>query len=149
MIYPSQRLHQVSGLDAAVCPVPVRLVSEYIVEVRMSSCCPYKANFCLPQNTDANVRLRDLETVDYGSISEAYFTVWSGAGFATQTLQKTLTGGGITQPTDYELQVELSNTELSIAPGFYTWEAAVDTGSGLQKVIGQGRLRINDTGTFD
>lgn len=149
-LHATQR-HVLSGpLDIKVCAVGVRLVETIIVRVSVLACCIYKEKICVAQNTDKTVVLTDTTAADYTGITEAYFTIWSGGIGGTQILQKTLTGGGIVIPADNKLQFDLSNTDTAIAPNVnYTWEAAIDTASSKQQVIGQGRFVVSDTGTYD
>lgn len=119
------------------------------MRVSALACCIHKETICIPQSTDKTIILTDAATVDYAGINEAYFTVWSGGVGGTQILQKTLTGGGIIVSADNQLQFDLTNVETTIPVANYTWEAAIDTASAKQQVIGQGRFVVSDTGTFD
>lgn len=144
------RRHVLSGpLDNKICRVGVRLVETITVRVRALSCCIHKEKICVPQSTDKTIILTDAATADYTGITEAYFTVWSGGIGGTQIMQKTLTGGGITVTADNTMQFDLTNTDTAIAAINYTWEAAIDTASAEQQVIGQGRFVVSDTGTYD
>lgn len=150
MVYPSTRLYTASANDGAFCVVAIEQIDEIIVGIGGMQCCIKESDFCFGENTDVTIRFRAPATSDFSTISEAYFTLYSDRNLATQVFQKTLTGGGISQPSDYEFSVPLdSATDTAQTPGRYYWETALETAGGGQKVTGQGVVKIINTGTFD
>lgn len=138
-----------SAFDGVFCIVPIAQIDEIVVRIGNMTCCIVKNNFCIAQNTDVTLRLQAATTSDFSGASEVYFTVYSNSNLTTEVFQKSLSAGQISQPSDYEFSVALDPTDTALAANRYYWECAAITAGGKQKALGQGVLRIEETGAFD
>lgn len=137
-----------SGLDNVAKNVAVKLFTQRTIGVRAVSNCIHAENFCIAQLNDESLVFEDA-TADFSSITEAYFIIASDAAYATRLIEKTLTGSGITQPDATQLAVNMTSAETNLTPGNYYWEVSIVLSGGDKKTIGQGRMRVEDTGAFD
>ena len=149
----SSRLVSVSLLDAQICVENIRYVSPIIVETDILQCKKYgktqEACLYVPQSADIKYQFVDNDTaVDFSTVTAAVFRVWdSVSSTSTQRITKSI-GSGIVIAADNKINVNLSNSDTSIAPNTYRFELWVETSSG-NILLKYGKFVVEDTRNYD
>lgn len=112
----------------------------------MTACCEKTFELCILQGADKSFTLSDLATADYSDATEVTFDVWQGA---TNVLSYSLTGGDITQPTDYQIAFTIPNADSDTLPaGTLSAEVWV-TFSDASRIGSKGSFKVTDTRKHD
>lgn len=142
----SWALSVASGAQVAPCPIPIRLTTSQEARVRMTACCSHKFSLCILQGADKAFTLTDLADADYSTASEITFDAWNGG---TNVLSYSLTGGEISQPTDYQIAFSIPNADSTTLPARHLAAEVWVTFADGTRIGSTGKLHVEDTRKHD
>lgn len=148
-IFPSGRLVTLGGVAVTGCIIRVQQITSQELRVSAMACCVKEIDPCIAQGAAKTFTFTDAASVDYSTATEITFDVWDkrpGQAGAASLYSGSLTGGQITQPTDYQFRLTIDGTEsVALAAGRHWCEAWVTTSGGDPLLVGAGVFKVIDT----
>lgn len=135
-----------TGPQAAPCIVAIRPKPTQEERVRMTACCSHKFTLCILQGADKTFTLTDLATADYSTATEVTFNLYNAG---SSVLSYSLTGGQITQPTDYQVSFTIPNADSTTLPTKRLDAEVWITFSDGSRIGAKGKMTVEDTRKHD